>query len=202
VLLYDLEIINCIPSVKEPRDPRFQYCLGWDDHAGMRVSVLVAYDFRAESLHVYCEDNLQEFAALAQHRKHIVGFNSKSFDDKVVAAYDLNVRTTWDLRMELLERVNGDTKRHAGRRLADWLLANDLPPKTESGAFAPHMWQQGEIGRVIDYCVQDVMLTKRLIDKLPELVDPLTGSVVHCVPPWQEVPKDPRQLDLVNAITD
>lgn len=204
VLLYDLEIARCIPSIKEDRKPAYEYCLGWDDHAGMGISVLVAYDFPTDSVHVYCEDNVWDFAALAQRRKHIVGFNSLAFDDRVVAAYGLTVKTTWDLRMELLKRVNGDTKRHAGRRLADWLQANNLPPKTESGARAPELWQDRQYGRVIDYCVQDVMLTKRLVERLPDLVDPLTGVTVHCVPPWLEPVTDDRQLDWIagHAVTD
>ena len=33
-------------------------------------------------------------------------------------------------------------------------------------ALAPIWWQQGKCGKVIDYCLHDIHLTKRLLDRI------------------------------------
>ena len=40
--------------------------------------------------------------------------------------------------------------------------ANGIGSKTGNGALAPIDWQQGRIGSVIDYCLQDIKLTEQL----------------------------------------
>jgi hypothetical protein len=54
------------------------------------------------------------------------------------------------------------------------------------GDLAPVEWQRGNRGAVIDYCMRDVMLLWRLIEKLPELIDPVTGKTVSL-----ELPSSP-----------
>lgn len=44
--------------------------------------------------------------------------------------------------------------------------ANFRISKSGNGALAPVEWQRGNIGNVIDYCLHDVYLTKRLIDRV------------------------------------
>ena len=56
-----------------------------------------------------------------------------------------------------------------GVRSRDLSLANGLPGKTSKGTHAPIMWQRGDHGQVIDYCLNDVWLTKKLIDQCREV---------------------------------
>ena len=42
--------------------------------------------------------------------------------------------------------------------------ANNLGQKTGTGAHAPKLWQQGEIAAVLNYCTQDILLTKALFE--------------------------------------
>ena len=58
--------------------------------------------------------------------------------------------------------------------------ANFLPGKSESGASAPLLWQQGYRGRVINYCLNDVIQTKKLVELVlaTRLRDHESGRVI------------------------
>ena len=58
---------------------------------------------------------------------------------------------------------------HLGFGLDATAKANQIGGKTGTGELAPINWQRGKIGNVIDYCLEDVRLTKRLIDRVLRL---------------------------------
>jgi hypothetical protein len=173
VIVYDCEIIKCIPPAIKPY---LQYCAGWSDHAGMGISVIGVYDYLADQYRVFLEDNFGDFARLVRDREHVIGFNSLAFDDKLCAAHGLEVTTTYDLLCEV--RVASDQPPHyrpgtrSGYSLEALARANLGTGKSGSGALAPELWQRGQRGAVIDYCLGDVALTKRLFDRRAELIDP------------------------------
>jgi hypothetical protein len=171
-VVYDLEIVRCVPQRGEPRDPQYQYCEGWHDKAGMGISVIGALDLRTWTPRVFLEDNFSDFVALCADVGQVVGFNSISFDDAVCAAAGLDVQTTYDLKAEFLAAC---PDRKAGRRLDDIARANLGVGKSGSGADAPKLWQRGMYGQVIDYCLTDVRHTAMLVTMLPELIDPVSG---------------------------
>lgn len=43
ILIYDCEIIKCIPIRSEKRDPSLEYCAGWEDYDGMGISLIGAW---------------------------------------------------------------------------------------------------------------------------------------------------------------
>ena len=54
--------------------------------------------------------------------------------------------------------------------------------KSGHGADAPINWQSGKYGEVIDYCLEDTRITKRLVDKVlrfGSLIDPRTNGKFH-----------------------
>lgn len=175
-VVYDAEIVKCIPSRGEPIDPALQYCAGWQDHANMGIAVVCAYDLLEEQPRIFLEDNLAAFAALAGQRQHVIGFNSSRFDDQLLAANGVEVITTYDVLAELRAVVRDP--RAPGRKLDDICRVNLGAEKTGSGALAPVLWQRGKRGAVIDYCMRDVMLTVGLVRKLPSLIDPVSGRRV------------------------
>jgi hypothetical protein len=172
-IVYDCEIIRCIPPAA---NPDLEYCAGWHDHAGMGISVIGVYDYLSDQYRVFLEDNFADFVKLAADREHIIGFNSLAFDDKLCAAHELPVTTTYDLLCEV--RIASDQPPHyrpgtrPGYSLERLAQANLKVGKSGSGAFAPELWQRGQIGRVIDYCLGDVALTKQLFDRRRQLIDP------------------------------
>lgn len=170
MLIYDIEIMKAIPDRNGQRLPGIEYCNGWGDHTNMGVSVICAYDYDTGRYRVFCKDSLAEFASLARASTPIVGFNSVSFDDKVLAANGLVVTTGYDLLVELWKAAGlaptwGGSS-HAGFGLDAVSKANGFSGKTGNGALAPVQWQRGEVGQVIDYCLEDVRQTKQVLDRV------------------------------------
>ena len=50
---------------------------------------------------------------------------------------------------------------------------------------APRAQQRGKIGAVIDYCLQDVDLTRRLVE-LGYVIDPNDGNMLVLPPPFKQ----------------
>lgn len=196
MIVYDCEIVKAIPSPREQPEPGVEYCNGWGDHAGMGISVIGVYDYAADRYGVYCKDNIHHFVDLVRHADVVVGFNNGGFDELLLKAclpeaYGHATGKSYDLLSEVWVAA-GLPRRFGGPRSAGYGLdalarANGLPGKTGSGTHAPVLWQRGMVGEVIDYCLHDVWLTKKLLDKVIEtrwLNDPKTGrTLANIVPP-------------------
>lgn len=187
-LVYDIEIVKAVPERDGSRLENFQYCEGWHDHANMGVSVIGAYDYVEQRYRAFCADNLDAFMELCSRRTPLVSFNGVAFDDKVIAAdigpmpgalrYDILVEI-W--RAAGLEQRFARTS-HEGYGLDAMCEANFGIRKSGNGALAPILWQSGKIGEVIDYCLNDIRLTKRLFDEIlaiRPLICPKTGSLLE-----------------------
>jgi hypothetical protein len=171
-VVYDIEIINAIPDKKSLPVEGITYCAGWGDHTNMGISVIGAYDYITERYRVFCADNFDEFRKLCGERKCLVTFNGLSFDNKVICAYlgakFEETENDYDLLAEMwvaagLARAFAYPT-HVGFSLDATAKANLDAVKTGTGALAPIDWQRGKIGSVIDYCLNDVKLTKGLFD--------------------------------------
>lgn len=183
LVVYDCEILNVIPDsiTKLAPEPGINYCKGWGDHAGMGISVICAYVW-GDGYRVFLKDNMLEFQQLALAESTImVGFNNRSFDDKLLAAclpVILPEHRSWDLLREFRRAKGGnpDAPGSGTGGLNGLALANFLQGK-QSTANAPRDWQQGLHGKVIDQCLNDVMLTKKLVELALDyrLRDPATG---------------------------
>jgi DEAD/DEAH box helicase domain-containing protein len=197
-LIYDCEIIRCIPS--REIEPELEYCKGWDDFDGMGLSVIGVWDLKEDIPRVFLGDNSEEFQTLVKDREHIIGFNSLAFDDNLCAANGIAVTTTYDLLCEV--RAASGQPRHytpdltRGGYSLDALARTNLEiSKSGSGSLAPKLWQQGEYGAVIDYCLRDVMLTKRLFEKRDRLTDPVDGSPLCLREPDEPILEGVKFLD-------
>lgn len=187
-LIYDCEILRAIPPTKpNKRVPGIEYVEGWHDIQNMGIACICAYDYPTDSYRVFTDGNFGEFTKLVAQREHIIGFNSLSFDDKLCAASMMPVSTTYDLLVEVWRATNqplaytpGVTR--AGYRLEDLALANLNEGKSGDGATAPVLWQQGRIGQVVDYCLRDVALTRKLFERRSHLVNPADGKELALAP--------------------
>ena len=187
-LIYDIEIKKCIQGRHEPkRHEGMEYCDGWHDHANMGISVIGAYDYVEDRTRVFCDDNMGDFLDLCDDRDVLVGFNSIAFDNAVIAAtigipafpeakcYDL-LRELW-AAAGLPPEFEGKT--HGGFGLDATCEKNFGTRKSGNGELAPVLWQQGKIGKVVDYCLNDIRLTKQVFDRvlgLGSLRHPKTGE--------------------------
>ena len=174
MIVYDCEIIKAIPDSREPRMEGIDYCDGWQDHANMGISVIVAWRSQPgrEQFHIFLQDNFDAFAKLVDgapsRGELVVGFNSFNFDDKLCQAHGIPVTTTWDLLLEIWRALGLGFRyehgTHAGYSLDALSKLNLQESKIGNGANAPILWQQGQFGEVINYCLHDVWLTKELLD--------------------------------------
>lgn len=174
LIVYDIEILRCIPDRGGAREPDLAYCGGWDDHANMGIAVLAAIDLRDGRPRVFLEDNLADFAALIEGRT-VCGYNNKGFDDRLLAANGITVHASVDL-MRSIRRAAGhpETGPLRGYKLDDVVRANLGRQKPMTGALAPVAWQRGQRGQVIDYCLFDASQTAELVQRCPVIIDPVS----------------------------
>lgn len=187
MIVYDLETKRAVPDRKLPNIVGIEYCQGWHDQAGMGIAVVCTYDTMRQRYGVYCDDNRQDFQEMGelQDGQLFVSYNGLSFDNRVLeACWGVKLRPTncYDLLVEIW-RAHGlgpvfQYPSHAGFSLDNVAATNNLGVKSMNGAMVPVMWQRGEIGRVITYCLEDIRLTTRLLCRAVEgkpLISPKTG---------------------------
>jgi len=191
-ILYDCEIMNCIPHHSEIIPWQgLDYCQGWDDFAGMGISCVCAIDLQDNLPRIFLPDNLSEFSELISRPGiRIIGFNSRSFDDRLCQANGIDVKTDYDLLEEIRfaagyprEYTPGVTPK--GYNLDALAKANGFPAKSGRGDLAPVWAQTGQIGRLVDYCLRDVTTTLQIWSSRSALTDPRTGRTLNLmIPPW------------------
>ena len=180
MIVYDIEIKNAICKRGEAPTPGIQYCKGFGDVENMGISTLCAYDYDEDRYRVFCEDNLDEVESLFRQHDVIVGYNSIHFDNAVLAC------ETPDLTKEYLDGKSYDIfaeiRKATGAMIGldAMIKANGLGTgKTGNGALAPHWYQLGKMGKLVDYCIADTWLTKKLFEKIRNdgiLKSPKTGK--------------------------
>ena len=195
ILIYDCEIINCIPSKNKRLNSTFRYCKGWRDFKNMGISVIGAYlseDFTyLQGLNSFTNPidsiphHFPSFQQVLAQKPKIIGFNSRSFDDNLVKANGIKIKTDYDL-LELC-RLSGYGSTRWEDQPSGWSYSLDAiakangVAKTGSGSLAPQLWQIGKRQEVIDYCLNDVEITRKIWELGLEgkLIDPNTGNFIQ-----------------------
>jgi hypothetical protein len=172
-IIYDIEIEKAIPDRDGLNlEAGVEYCDGWKDFKNMGISVIGVYDYVEDRLLHYLKPQLQEFAALVARRDLVIGFNNRSFDDQLLAANGITVprAKSYDILVEIWA-ADGlgpafNHRTHGGYGLDRVCAVNFGLNKTGSGDLAPVMWQRGQHQEVIDYCMNDVALTREIMDRI------------------------------------
>jgi hypothetical protein len=171
---FDLEIVKAIQGKNEQQQPGIAYCKGWNDHAGMGISVLVVARPDGSDMKAFIGDGIAAteygecyplgcfssgFPTILQNADLLIGHNSRSFDAKVLAARGFHIPETKHL--DFYHEVKLALKQPFPRGYNLNALSQRCggPSKTDDGALAPHLWQQGERKRVVDYCKNDILMT-------------------------------------------
>ncbi|MEN9433909.1 MAG: hypothetical protein RLZZ422_1498 [Pseudomonadota bacterium] len=200
-LIYDCEIIKAIPP--KPNEPHYEdidYCEGWKDFAGMGISVIGAYSSITE-LHVFCADNFHIFQGRLDQHDVIVDFNGHNFDRNLLAANDITIddykhfdilRAIW--KAQGLDPDEFNPRTHGGYGLDAMARANlENLTKSGNGALAPVLWQRGQVGEVIDYCLNDVHITHELFQRLLGM----SGMLVN-----PKIPRPETNIELLDEDLD
>ncbi len=132
---------------------------GWHRADLMGVSCAVVYDSKKDIYIEYLENRIPQLIKDMQGFDLVVGFNIKRFDYRVLNGYsdfDFRKLPTLDMLEEIHNRL--------GYRLSlDHLAKVTLgSKKTADGLQALRWWKEGKIKKIIDYCKDDVLITKDL----------------------------------------
>lgn len=195
-VMYDIEIISAVPNQGEVRDPKLFYCLGWEDYAGMGVSVISAYDYVEQAYRIYLQDNFHEFKTLVNSRNIIIGFNNDRFDNNVVREIGIPIPKTKSYDMwKAIVATQPDGGRK-GFKLNNLLVANNIESKTGLGADAPMLAQTGQWGKLINYCQDDTRKQVQVLRLLCSgiLKNPNGGGYMKVKTPWELIQVEPSIL--------
>lgn len=189
MLVYDCEIARAIPAKNTLPIRGIRYCEGWRDFEGMGIACIAVYDYKTDDVRVFCYDNLSSFQDLVDARSVVVGYYNWNFDDPLVEAHGVRIpeEKSYDLYREIY-KAHGYSfaKREHGLKLGDCARVNlNGRDKTDDPAMAPVNWQRGLVGTVIDYCIQDVMMVRDLLDLViaGEFLSPKTKRLLRVRPP-------------------
>jgi len=125
------------------------------------VSVGVAYRYDEDEFLVFREDEVGDLITLLLEAQLVVGFNIRGFDYEVLRAYteeDLQRLPTFDIMYDLEERLGFRPK------LDSVASATLGVGKSADGLQALEWWRSGEIDKIIDYCREDVRVTRDVYD--------------------------------------
>ena len=132
---------------------------GWHRAHLMKISCAVLYDSRQQRFIDFTENQIPDFIRRLREFDRIVGFNTIRFDYQVLKGYsnfDFNKLNNLDILQEV--------KKYLGFRLSLAHLAEITlgESKSADGLQALRWWQQGRIKEIIEYCRQDVRITRDL----------------------------------------
>lgn len=179
IVVYDLEIKEIIGSTIEVKKDNLTEIkqIGWNNHDLMGISCGVMWDYFTMEFTVFMDDNMQELGRRLNSADLVVAFNHIGFDNKLLRANGIDLKPDTELKNYdmLVEGRKGigwreNDKFPSGCKLDEFLLATfgQAFMKTASGEEAPKMWKNGEVGRLISYCLADVTREKALFEYLWE----------------------------------
>jgi DEAD/DEAH box helicase domain-containing protein len=155
IVCWDLEIAKPIP-LKNGK-PDWDYARAGD----CGISCVVLYDSQTERYHLYDMHNLPECVAHLNSADLIVGYNSIEFDTSVLQNVSGSQLTApqYDILSEIWRALGHYQK---GYKLGDVCGRALNLEKSGSGESAPSLAAQGRWAELMDYCLNDVALTKAL----------------------------------------
>jgi len=196
MIIYDIEIEKAILGRRDTPKENIKYCGGFNDYQNMGIAVIGAFDTEVGRTRVFLKDNFADFQKLIDSTDCIIGFNNHRFDNRILRAngIDFGVGKSYDILEEIWRglglSMNFHPATHGGLSLDAFAYANFRIRKTGSGATAPIDWQEGRKGAVIDYCLADVEMTRRLVQKIlwqGKLKHPVTNHDIIIRKPSPEV---------------
>lgn len=155
ILVWDLEIEKPVGEIEG----------GWDAvrQGAAGISALVIYDSETGRYHIYDKHDLLAAVDHLNTADLAVGFNSIAFDSEVVFGVTGEyIRCPqYDILHEIWKAL---PSRQTGFKLDDVAMRTIGAGKNSNGEFATALVKAGRWGRLFDYCLNDVHLTKELFN--------------------------------------
>jgi DEAD/DEAH box helicase domain-containing protein len=125
------------------------------------VSAGVAYRYDRDEYLVVTEQDIDQLIQLLSEADLVIGYNIKGFDYEVLRAYtdrELQQLPTLDLMRDLEERLGFRPK------LESVVVPTLGEGKLADGLQALEWWREGEMDKIVEYCREDVRVTRDLYD--------------------------------------
>lgn len=134
---------------------------GSNDPASLSLACVCIHDSETDSYASYFEEDLPRLWPILEKADILIGFNSDHFDIPILNKYyggDLTRIKSIDLMREI--------KKVLGRRIGLNAVAGATlgAEKSANGMLSTVWWRKGEKQKVVDYCLDDVRITKALYD--------------------------------------
>lgn len=198
VLVLDVETLRPVRPTAPPGEPPpvlvpgIEYVASFQDWLSLGIAYVGLHDsgidgppFGYEGEALGGTSGLPELIECADV---IVTFNGIKFDAPLLAAHGVTIPAAkhYDILREAWIAHGLDPDRyvkatHSGQGLTDYARVNLGTEKTGDGQNAAILWQQGRQQEVVDYCHNDVALTRDLFAIIQEtggLISPKTGQRV------------------------
>ena len=125
------------------------------------VSVVVAYFYETDEYVRYLVEDLPKLFQRLERNGRIIGYNSVGFDIPI-----LNKYYTGDLlripQLDMLAEIHASLGYRI--KLDDVASATIGTKKSAHGLQAVQWWKEGKIQEIMDYCQQDVKVTKEVYE--------------------------------------
>lgn len=177
----------------------------WEDTHLMGVGVAVVYEYLTDRFRIFGPQDVEALRERLMKADRISGYNIRRFDFPVIwegrnrdvspeLAVTLDPKTD-DLLLRIYTAMGLSlthfTSAHKGWTV-DIVARGTLGKvgKIAQGAIAPVWFQQGEWGKLTNYCVDDVTLERDLttfVDQYGYVINGETGRRVT-IPRWEAVP--------------
>lgn len=131
--------------------------IGSGDHTKLRVSLVGVYFYETDTYEYFLESDLPKLWPRLEQCERVIGYNTKGFDNLVLASYytgSLDRIPQLDLLEEIAKVLGFRVK------LDDVAKATIGTGKTGHGLQAVEFWRQGKIKELAEYCLMDVKVTK------------------------------------------
>jgi DEAD/DEAH box helicase domain-containing protein len=129
---------------------------GWDQIDKLGISVACAYDSKTDQFLSFEEKDLKKLIELCEERL-VIGYNIRGFDLPVMVPYGLKIQglDVFDIMFD----IQTLTRRPALKleAIAQGTLGTG---KSADGLLAVEWYKKGEIQKIIEYCLQDVKVTR------------------------------------------
>lgn len=136
---------------------------GSNDPASLTIACVCTHDSETDAYQSYFEQDLPKLWPILEKADLLIGYNSDHFDIPLLNKYypgNLTGIKSLDLMKEIQKVL--------GRRIKLDSVAEATLGKNKSadGKLANVWWRQGEKQKVVDYCIDDVRITKELYEHM------------------------------------
>jgi len=128
----------------------------------LKISVAVTFDTADNAFHRYLEAEAAQLAQDLGQADLVVGYNLYGFDYPVLQQYSRDVELaelpTVDMMVEIQKRLGFRLK------LDSIATATLQVGKSADGLQAVRWWREGRVEEILEYCQQDVEVTRRIYE--------------------------------------